>query len=474
MPNSVPRHTRTSGADGGQEGHSGATARAAVIVPIPTGRRSETARSPEARLAEALGLAAAIDLDVLWHGTAPLKAIRPSTLLGSGKVDELKAIIAEDEIELVIVDYPLTPVQQRNLERAWNAKVLDRTGLILEIFGRRARTAEGRLQVELAHLTYAKSRLVRSWTHLERQRGGSGFLGGPGETQIELDKRLLQDRIDSIRKELAAVKRTRELHRKGRERVPYPIVALVGYTNAGKSTLFNALTGASVFAENLLFATLDPTMREVRLPSGRRIILSDTVGFISELPTMLIAAFRATLEEVIGAHVILHVRDMADPDAEAQRDDVERILKELGIAIEGADARVLEVWNKLDLISEERGDVLALTARRRERVPALVSAVTGEGIDGLLVEIDRVLAPTGEILRLSVPAGEGWLPSWLHENTEVLDRSPGADGATLYRFRVGGEARGKLDAHLRRLGLALATAVDIPRRRATRARKAAE
>ena len=287
--------------------------------------------SPQDRLAEAIGLAHAIDLDVAEGLTVPVPHPRPSTLFGSGKVEEVRLRVEHEAIELVVVDHTVTPIQQRNLEKAWNAKVLDRTGLILEIFGRRAQTREGRLQVELAHLTYQKSRLVRSWTHLERQRGGAGFLGGPGESQLELDRRLIQDRIDGIREDLTQVVKTRDLHRKGRRKVPYPIVAIVGYTNAGKSTLFNRVTGAAVLAKDQVFATLDPTMREVRLPGGRRIILSDTVGFISDLPTMLVAAFRATLEEVIEADLILHVRDIAHAETDAQAADVEGVLRDLGI-----------------------------------------------------------------------------------------------------------------------------------------------
>ena len=290
-----------------------------VLLPIPGKRRSRSAapridaseRSPQARVEEAVGLAAAIDLDVVASGLVPLPSPRPAALFGSGKVEEFKGLVRAEEVGLVIVDHPLTPVQQRNLETAWDAKVLDRTGLILEIFGRRARTREGRLQVELAHLVYQKSRLVRSWTHLERQRGGFGFLGGPGETQIEADRRVIGDRIDVIRKQLEQVRRTRGLHRKSRQRVPYPSAALVGYTNAGKSTLFNVLTGASVRAEDTLFATLDPTIRALSLPGGSKAVMSDTVGFIYDLPTALIAAFRATLEEVLEADLILHVRDIA-------------------------------------------------------------------------------------------------------------------------------------------------------------------
>ncbi|MGZ5890665.1 MAG: GTPase HflX, partial [Hyphomicrobium sp.] len=319
--------------------------RALVLVPElkrpPRSRTADQAGAPvrpaaplhsaQDRLSEATGLAEAIDLAVIESQLVPVAAPRPASLFGTGKVEELKGLIAADDIALVIIDHPVSAIQQRNLERAWNVKVLDRTGLILEIFGRRARTREGRLQVELAHLSYQKSRLVRTWTHLERQRGGHGFLGGPGEAQLELDRRMIDERIIAIRKELEVVVRTRDLHRKGRRRVPYPVVAIVGYTNAGKSTLFNRITGADVFAKQQVFATLDPTMREVRLKSGRRIILSDTVGFISDLPTTLVAAFRATLEEVIEADLILHVRDIAHVETDNQARDVEAVLSELGI-----------------------------------------------------------------------------------------------------------------------------------------------
>ena len=437
-----------------------------VIVPILTSTRisaSATAagggpfqapappkphRSNEERRAEAVGLAEAIDIKVVASRIVMLAERRPATLLGSGKVDEIKDLIAKLDAELVIIDHALSPIQQRNLEKAWQVKVLDRTGLILEIFGARARTREGRLQVELAHLTYQKSRLVRSWTHLERQRGGAGFLGGPGESQLELDRRLIQDRIDAIKKELAQVVKTRELHREGRRRVPYPIVAIVGYTNAGKSTLFNRLTGAEVLAKDQLFATLDPTLREVRLPSGRRVILSDTVGFISELPTMLVAAFRATLEEVIEADLILHVRDIAHGETAAQRADVEAVLKDLGRDPAAAETNALEVWNKIDLLSGDRRIETENAAVRLQPEPALVSAVSGEGLDKLLAAIDGRFTGRDEELTLDVPVTQGALLAWLHQNTQVLDKTVGPEGDTRVLVRVETARKGRLLARL--------------------------
>ncbi len=355
--------------------------------------KSALLRSPLAKLGEAVGLASAIDLNVVSSGIVPLGDIRPATFIGKGKVEEIAGLVKGEEAGIVVMDCALSPVQQRNLEKAWGAKVLDRTGLILEIFGRRARTREGALQVELAHLTYQKSRLVRSWTHLERQRGGFGFLGGPGETQIESDRRMIEERIARIEGDLDKVKRTRKLHRDSRKRVPYPIVALVGYTNAGKSTLFNRMTRASVLSADMLFATLDPTLRAVDLPQGLRIILSDTVGFISDLPTMLVAAFRATLEEVIEADLILHVRDVSHEDTQAQSLDVEEVLRQLGIAAQDRE-RMVEVWNKIDQLDEEARRRLRNLAEREpaERHPVLVSALSGEGLDRLAAEIETRLA----------------------------------------------------------------------------------
>ena len=402
-----------------------------------------------------MGLAQAIDLTIVQSQIVPVANPRPGTLFGTGKVEALKALIAAHEISLVIIDHPVSPIQQRNLERAWNAKVLDRTGLILEIFGRRARTKEGRLQVELAHLSYQKSRLVRTWTHLERQRGGYGFLGGPGEAQIELDRRMIDERIMAIRKELEVVVRTRELHRKGRRRVPYPIVAIVGYTNAGKSTLFNRVTGAQVFAKQQVFATLDPTMREVRLQGGRRIILSDTVGFISDLPTMLVAAFRATLEEVIEADLILHVRDISHPESDNQARDVEAVLAGLGIDVQSAHAPILEVWNKVDLLSAITRVEAENAARFAERGPVLVSAATGEGMDALLVAIDKRLGVGDEIIDLVIPAQEGRLINWLYEEAEVLERNPLETGDVHATVRVAADKRDRLLAQMRRAGATL-------------------
>jgi GTP-binding protein HflX len=347
----------------------------------------------------------------------------------------------------------VSPIQQRNLEKAWACKVLDRTGLILEIFGARARTREGRMQVELAHLTYQKSRLVRTWTHLERQRGGFGFLGGPGEAQIETDRRLIEERIESIKRDLAGVVKTRALHRAGRKRVPFPVVAIVGYTNAGKSTLFNRLTGASVVARDQVFETLDPTMREVKLDSGRRIILSDTVGFISDLPTTLVAAFRATLEEVVEADLILHVRDISHPETEAQRRDVEAVLASLEIDAAAAEAPLLEVWNKADRLGAAERSEAERAAARSDRPPVLISALTGEGIETLRAAIDARLGARDEVLVLEIPAREGRLLSWLHANTQVLAQETAESGATTARIRIDPDIRGKLDGQLKRAGL---------------------
>jgi len=384
---------------------------------------NDAIRDPQARLDEAAGLARAIDLVVAEAVIAPLSEIRPATYLGKGKVEEILGLIKAHEVELVVMDCALSPIQQRNLEKEWNAKVLDRTGLILEIFGRRAKTREGTLQVELAHLIYQRSRLVRSWTHLERQRGGFGFMGGPGETQIEADRRLIGDRIIRIENDLKKVQATRRLHRAGRQRVPYRVVALVGYTNAGKSTLFNRLTRADVQAADMLFATLDPTLRALKLPHGGKAMISDTVGFISDLPTMLVAAFRATLEEVIEADVILHVRDISHEDAEAQERDVDHVLRQLNIDTDSGQ-RLIEVWNKIDCFSPEERENLARIAARRppERPCFLVSAETGEGIEALLAAIEERLAATRITLDLRIDATDGAGISWIHRNAEVLDK----------------------------------------------------
>ena len=377
-------------------------------------------RSIEARLEEAIGLARAIRLDVVGAEVARITSPQPSCLFGRGTLENLGGLISDNGIGLVVLDGVLSPVQQRNLERRWHAKVIDRTGLILEIFGARARTHEGRLQVELAALSYQRSRLVRSWTHLERQRGGFGFLGGPGESQIEIDRRLIGERIARLKRELDGVRRTRALHREARRRVPYPVVALVGYTNAGKSTLFNRLTRSSVAAGDMLFATLDPTMRRLVLPSGRTAILSDTVGFISDLPTHLIAAFRATLEEVTEADIVVHVRDINHPDSEPQRGDVLRVLVDLGLG-ELVEGGLIEAMNKIDLVDLATRMSLENHALRNSQSVA-VSAVTGEGCEALLALIDRRLDDDVRRVRLDVPLTDGKTLAWIYRHGEVLGR----------------------------------------------------
>jgi GTP-binding protein HflX len=418
------------------EDRQGDTARALVLVPIlKSGDRSGGApsqaprRTAETRLSEAVGLAEAIDIDIVHASTVTVNSARPATLIGSGKVKEIAALVVSLDAGLVIVDHPLTPVQQRNLEKEWHTKVIDRTGLILEIFGHRASTREGVLQVELAHLNYQKGRLVRSWTHLERQRGGAGFMGGPGETQIEADRRILQEKIVKLEKDLEQVRRTRNLHRSKRKKVPHPVVALVGYTNAGKSTLFNSVTGSNVVAEDMLFATLDPTLRRMKLPHGRMVILSDTVGFISDLPTHLVAAFRATLEEVLEADLILHVRDISDPDNSAQAADVMRILDELGINdAQETPADMIEVWNKVDLLPEPAAEALRVQARERDNT-AVVSAVTGAGLDELLTAIEQTLS--GKLLNRDIVLQASQLThlAWVYEHAKVHARDDHEDGS---------------------------------------------
>ncbi len=407
-----------------------------VLHPAEPGRATEAA----SRLDEAVGLARALELQVAVAEVVPLRRITPATLFGDGKVGELAERLAGSPVEIVVVDGTLTPVQQRNLERRWKTKVIDRTGLILEIFGARAKTREGVMQVELAALSYQRSRLVRSWTHLERQRGGFGFLGGPGESQIELDRRRIGERIAALRRELEGVKRTRRLHRAARARVPYPVLALVGYTNAGKSTLFNRLTGAAVVARDQLFATLDPTMRVVAMPSGRNVILSDTVGFISALPTTLVAAFRATLEEVIAADIILHVRDISHPDSERQDADVRQVLAEMGVDAESGDGRIIEVWNKVDRLAADDLTRIAAAARRHGVAP--ISALRGDGIDQLLATVDQALRSQRSQVELTVGYGDGALLAWLHEQGEIVERHDGPDGIHL---------RVALDEHARAL-----------------------
>ena len=433
--------------------------RAVVIVPVLTrqprseddSNRPRLTRSADARHDEAVGLASAIDLNPVHTAVVTVADPRPATLLGSGKVAEFADIVKERKAELVIVDHPLTPVQQRNLEKELNAKVLDRTGLILEIFGERARTKEGTLQVELAHLNYQKGRLVRSWTHLERQRGGAGFLGGPGETQIESDRRILQDKITKLKHELETVRRTRDLHRAKRKKVPFPVVAIVGYTNAGKSTLFNRLTGAGVLAEDMLFATLDPTLRRVRLPHGTPIILSDTVGFISDLPTHLVAAFRATLEEVVEADLVLHLRDISDPDTAAQAEDVERILSDLGVDASDTN-RVIEVWNKIDLLDEGNRERLLAEGAGGKTPPIAISAATGEGIETLKALIETRVSGELETVTVTLSPAQLGQVDWLYRNGDVVSRTDNEDGSVTISLTATHGARQEIESRLHRRG----------------------
>jgi GTP-binding protein HflX len=424
---------------------------AAVISPYDSHSRGTDVRDSDAKLEEAVGLARAIDLDVRLAATAPLRRVTPATLIGKGVVERVKASVEEQGIGLVIVDDSLTPVQQRNLEKAWNAKVIDRTGLILEIFGARARTHEGRLQVELAALDYQRGRLVRSWTHLERQRGGFGFLGGPGESQIEIDRRLIGDRIVKIKRDLEGVRRTRSVNRVGRKRARLPTVALVGYTNAGKSTLFNRLSGAAVMAKDLLFATLDPTMRSIKLPGGKACVISDTVGFVSDLPTHLVAAFRATLEEVIEADLIVHVRDIAHPDSERQRADVEEVLCALGAIEEGGGTPLIEALNKIDALPAEQRRILQTRAaagpERARQFP--VSALSGEGVDQLLEAIEAFLNRQAEAREVAVPLSDGATIAWIYRHGEVRSRHDDGEAAHL-TVALDEAARAQLDRRLAR------------------------
>ncbi len=419
---------------------------ALVIHPVREGRG--TARDPETRLQEAVGLALALDLEIREAFTTPLRRTMPATLFGKGKVEEVGVRVEAADASVVVVDDALSPIQQRNLEKAWGAKVIDRTGLILEIFARRARTREGRLQVELARLTYERSRLVRTWTHLERQRGGFGVMGGPGETQIETDRRLIADKIRKLKLELVEVRRTRTLQRSARKRAPFPSVALVGYTNAGKSTLFNRITASAVVAEDMLFATLDPTLRSLKLPDGRPAILSDTVGFISDLPHELVEAFRATLEEVKEADVVLHVRDISSPESKAQADDVRTVLTRLGVDME--ERQILEVWNKADQLSADAAEDALSDARRSQPPAILVSAVTGAGVPDLLAAIASLVDEASPV-NVEVAAGEGAALAWLYRHGRVIDREDQDDGGVKLSVSLSAQALGQFEQQYPRI-----------------------
>ena len=403
------------------DGSAGLGERTFVIHPHLKSKTAQS-REPEARLQEICGLAEAIDLDIVTSEVVTFGKVKPGSYFGKGTCERLDAIVKGQDVKIVIIDTQLSPVQQRNLERAWDCKVLDRTGIILEIFGERARTKEGVLQVELAHMTYQRSRLVRSWTHLERQRGGAGFMGGPGETQIEVDRRLIDQRISKLKRQLKDVKRTRELHRTARRKVPYPIVALVGYTNAGKSTLFNQLTNSDVFVKDQLFATLDPTMRSIKLPNGRDIILSDTVGFISDLPHELVDSFHATLEEVLEAQVVVHVRDISHPDTDAQSADVSEVLKELGLGDVALQETLIEVRNKVDLLDADQIEIHSNTGIRTSHPVILTSAVTSQGVEDFLHAIEARLAQAMATIEVKIGVADGKKLSWLYAHGEVLER----------------------------------------------------